>query len=386
MADLPPLDPRDDDAPLRGISVVEVAGELTGYAGRLLADLGAEVTLVRLEGRNGAREPSLPVEAPAGGEIDAEAVFLHRGKRTASLAEGSPELRELVAAADVLLESGGADAPAPLDLAGIESPGLIHAVLTPFGLDGPAAGFVSTDLVRMAAGGLLWLGGYPDGEPVAAFGHQSTQATAIYATVAVLLALVDRDATGEGCRLEISSQEVMTQALETSIAEYELTGRVQRRLGAEPREAGTGVYPCADGYVSMVAGRLGTAEAWTRLREWLVETGTPGAAELWDQGWDDLGFRQRPESIARFGKIFASFAVTRGKEELYLEAQRRSIALAPVNALDEVLADPQLTARGFFVEEEPSLLVPAAPFRLSALGPEPAAVSPPDAADAVSTQ
>jgi benzylsuccinate CoA-transferase BbsE subunit len=385
MADLAPFDPCGHDAPLRDLRVVEVAGELTGYAGRLLADLGAEVTLVRLEGRSVAREPSLPVQAP-GRKIDAEALFLHRGKHTVSLAEGSDELRALVAAADVLLESGGADAPPTLDLGGVESPRLIHAVLTPFGLDGPAAGFVSTDLVRMAAGGLLWLGGYPDGEPVAAFGHQSTQATAIYATVAVLLALVARDATGEGRALEISTQEVMTQALETSIAEYELTGRVQRRLGSEPREAGTGVYPCADGYVSMVAGRLGTAEAWTRLRQWLVETETPGAAELWDEGWDDLGFRQRPESIARFGEIFAGFAATRGKEELYLEAQRRSIALAPVNGLDEVLADPQLTARGFFVEEDASLLVPSPPFRLSALGPEPEALGSSGTADAVAAQ
>ena len=387
MADLAPFDPRDTDAPLHGVRVVEIAGELTGYAGRLLTDLGAEVTLVRLTGRDATREPSLPVRARGGRELDAEAVFLHRGKRTITLAGGSAELVALLAAADVLLESGGADAPSVLDLERVGNPGLIHAVLTPFGLDGPAAGFVSTDLVRLAAGGLLWLGGYPDGEPVAAFGHQSTQATSIYATVAVLLALVDRDTTGEGRALEVSTQEVMTQALETSIAEYELTGRVQRRLGSEPREAGTGVYPCADGYVSMVAGRLGTAEAWTRLREWLEETGTPGAAELWEDGWDELAFRQRPESIARFGEIFAGFASTRGKDELYLEAQRRSIALAPVNDLDEVLADPQLQERGFFVEEGAApFLVLAPPFRLSPLGPEAASLGPPDSANAIAAQ
>jgi benzylsuccinate CoA-transferase BbsE subunit len=398
MAELTPLDPLDADAPLRGLRVVEMAGEFTGYAGRLFADLGADVTLVRLEGPGYevTREPSLPVPVPDGAvPVDAAALFLHHGKCTLAVDVSSErdrrDLSALVTAADVLLQPGGADAPSydAFDLDGCRAanPGLIQAVLTPFGLEGPAAEFVSADLVRLAAGGLLWLGGYPDGEPVAAFGGQSTQATAIYGAVAVLLALIDRDSTSEGRRLEISTQEVMTNALETSIPEYELTGRVQRRLGSTPREAGTGVYRCADGFVSMVAGRLGTAEAWTRLREWLVEAGTPGAAELWEEGWDELAFRQLPESIARFGGIFGGFAATRGKEELYLEAQRRSIAVAPVNDLDEVLDDRQLRARGFFVETSAGdALVPAAPFRLSPLGPEPVALDAPDAADAIAAR
>jgi benzylsuccinate CoA-transferase BbsE subunit len=110
----------------------------------------------------------------------------------------------------------------------------------------------------------------------------------------------------------------------------------------------------------MVAGRLGTAEAWTRLREWLVEEGTPGAHELWADGWNELPFRQRPESVARFSEIFGAFAATRSKQELYAEAQRRSIALAPVNSPADVLADPQLAARGFFRDG-----LPTAPYRIS---------------------
>jgi benzylsuccinate CoA-transferase BbsE subunit len=330
---------------LAGVSVLEVAGELGGYTGRLLADLGAEVTRIRL--------------APDT-ETEAERRFLHHGKLEAD----ASQLAELVASSDVVLQTGGADAPSAPELSPdavrAANPRAVHAVLTPFGLDGPCADCVSTDLIRLAAGGLLWLGGYPDAEPVAPYGGQSTVATGIFGAVGIMLALIEAESTGRGTLVEVSAQEVLTQALETALPEYELTGKVRGRAGGEPREAGTGVYPCADGFVSMVAGRLGTAEAWTRLREWLVEEGVPGAQELWNDGWDELAHRQRPESVARFSEIFWAFAGSRPKRELYAEAQRRSIALAPVNTPAEVLADPQLASRGFFRD---GVLAP--PYRFS---------------------
>ena len=342
---------------LSDVSVVEVAGELNSYAGRLLADLGAQVTLVHIG------ECRLPKH---------EHRFMHHAKT-----EGTrDELPALLAGADVVLLSGGADAPddallAP-DAVRAAAPNAIVAVLTPFGLDGPCVDWVSTDLTRLAAGGLLWLGGYPDGEPVAAHGDQSSIAAGIFGAVAILLALIDRDLTGRSPLIEVSAQEVLTQALETALPDFELTGTIRRRVGAEPREAGTGIYPCSDGYVSMVAGRLGTAAAWTRLREWLVEEGTPGAHELWADEWNELAFRQRPESVARFAEIFSAFASHRTKQELYRDAQGRSIALAPVNAPADVLHDEQLLARGFFRD---GVLAP--PYRISVPAPVPDVVTTP---------
>lgn len=347
---------------LAGVRVVEVAGELTGYAGRLLADLGASVTRVALSS-DAAAETGIPA-APLGPDgPDAAALFLHRGKEEVLVDRTG--LQALVATADVLLETheGEAERTDPAAVRAL-NPRLVHAVVSPFGLDGPRANDASTDLVRLAAGGLLWLGGYPDVEPVAPFGGQSTYASGLYAAVAVLLALFERETTGTGRFVDVSAQEVIVQALETSLQEVELTGKVRSRLGDMPREAGSGVYACADGYVSMVAGRLGTAPAWRRLREWLVETGTPDAEELLAEDWESLTFRQRPEAIARFGEIFARFTSLRGKQELYAEAQARSIALAPVNTLGEVLADPQLAARGFF-EAEGAMKLASPPFRIA---------------------
>jgi benzylsuccinate CoA-transferase BbsE subunit len=324
------------DAPLAGLKVVELAGELTGYAGRLLHDLGADVALV--------------------GVVDdtPESHFLHHGK------DVTTDAGDLLAAADVVLYTGGADGiPAPP-----VGPRTIAVALSPFGTTGPAADWASTDLIRLASSGLLWLGGYPEVGPVAPYGNQTALAVSTYGVVATLLALFERDRTGEGCTLEISAQEVMTQALETALPDFELTGRVRTRLGSESPEAGSGVYPCKDGWVSMIAGRIGTAEAWRRLREWLVEAGEPGANDLWETPWETLEYRQHPEARARFAEIFSSFASTRTKLELYEEAQRRNIALAPVNSPEDVIADPQLVARSF-VSEADGALYPRPPYRFS---------------------
>ena len=362
----------DAAVPLDGVRVVETAGELTGYAGRLLADLGATVTRIA------------PVAADALGDAADQDVewFLHRNKDEvrldASTPDGLAELELLVRGADILIEDElGRDWMASLPAEALQHP--VRVTLSPFGLEGPRAGYASTDLVRLAAGGLLWLGGYQDAEPVAPFGDQSSIATGLFGAVAAVLGLLERESGKPAPTLDVSSQEVLTQALETSIPDFELTGKLRRRLGDTPREAGTGTYPCADGYISMVAGRLGTARAWTRLREWLVAEGTPGAEELMTDDWETLPFRQRPESVQRFSEIFFSFASTRTKQELYHAAQSRGIALSPVNTLCEVLADPQLAARSFFqAATHPSTGVtaqmPSAPFRLTGAPIDPAVV------------
>lgn len=159
--------------------------------------------------------------------------------------------------------------------------------------------------------------------------------------------------------------------VEDSVATYELTGVVRQRLGSEPREAGSGIFPCADGYVAMVAGRLGTAKAWDRLVQWMIEDGVEGSDQLAEPEWSTLQYRQRPESIRRFASLFATFAGRRTRLELYRDAQRRGIALSPVNDIAAVLKDPQLREREFFVTvNDPTLgralTYPGPPYRLSA--------------------
>ena len=360
-----------------GIRVLDLTGEFGAYAGRLLADLGADV--IRIVPPTGDPLALVPPLVPAAsGTASAFSWFVNLGKQVVELDPARPGERELCerlfTSADVLLETWGPD---PIDAGGWDRadlaarfPDLVQVSITPFGLDGPRGGDSATDLVTLASGGLLALGGYPDTSPIAPTGGQSMLAASIFGAVAAIFGLIARQADGRGRRLDVSGEEAVASALEDAIPQFDLTGRVRRRAGDVPREAGTGIFRCADGYVSMVAGRLGTAKAWRSLVEWLVDEHAPGAEELLGDDWQRFPYRQRPESIAAFARVFGPFATGRTKAHLYEEAQRRSIALAPVNEVADVLVNPQLAARDFFVpvhvpELGRTIRFPGRPYRLS---------------------
>ena len=235
---------------------------------------------------------------------------------------------------------------------------------------GRTRGYHATDLTVLAAGGLLALGGYRDTEPLAIQGEQAMLAAGIFGAVAALAAVYERTQTGRGQWVDVSGQECVAFALEDAIAEWSIHRNVRRRHGDGAREAGTGVYPCRDGYVSVVAGRLGTAKAFVALTEWVAESDTPGGAALLEPQWRDFKFRQSPDGIARFAHIFGDFCRTRGKQQLYREGQARQIAIAPVNTVADVLQDPQLAANGYFETQHNAILqrdltFPGAPYRMS---------------------
>jgi benzylsuccinate CoA-transferase BbsE subunit len=344
-------------APLEGVRVIDLAGPRGAYAGRLLADLGADVVRVVL-GTEQLASVGPHVPGRDGERVSAFELFVNLNKRSVLL-DGPDEddraaLLALVASADVVIHSGGVGEleTLGLDRAVIEqvAPSVVVASVLPFGADGPRADFHGDDLTQLAAGGLLYLGGYADTEPIAVHGGQSDLGASMVTATGVLLALIGRERGARVGRVDVSAQEAVAGALEDAIPEFDLTGVVRRRRGARAKEAGTGTYPCADGYVAMVAGRLGTAAGWLALTQWMVEAGTPGADELASETWRDFGHRQLRESIERFEQVFTEFAADRTRAALYEEGQRRGIAIAPVNDAKELLASPQLAARGFFTE------------------------------------
>jgi benzylsuccinate CoA-transferase BbsE subunit len=367
-----------DAAALAGIRVLDLTANYAAYAGRLLADLGADV--VRLEPPEGSsvRRLSPYGRGPAGECFSFAHAFLDAGKRSVTLdlgcAAGREQFARLAATCDAVIETPSpvALAAASIDYEAIRqrNPGLVLVTISPFGGSGPYAGYQATDLTLLAAGGLLSLGGYGDTEPLAVQGEQAMLASGIFGAVAVLAALYERTQTGRGQWIDLSGQECVAFALEDAVAEWSINGRVRRRHGDGAREAGSGIYPCEDGYVSLVAGRLGTAKAFVALTTWIAASDVPGAACLLEPEWQDFKYRQSSEGVARFAEIFGAFCRTRGKQELYRDGQARQIAIAPVNTIADVMQDAQLAANAYFQPQSADatrqdITFPGAPYRLS---------------------
>lgn len=351
---------------LAHLRVVEIGDDSGAYAGRLFAGLGADV--VR------ARVPDSAVSDTW--NLDPDPVvqeFLHRGKTEvllpADASSRSVALAELVRGSDITIESGSTDVLALLgvdpDHPALAGPNLIRARISPWGIEGERAGDPATDLISAAAGGFLALGGWPDRAPTRAYGDQSLRMASLYAAVGALLAVRARARSGSGQQVEVSVQESVATALENALQYSDLEGVVRRRVGAGYQEAGTGVYACRDGFVYVMVGRLSTAQGWVNLLDWLDESGVPGAAGLRAPEWTDHEHRKTAAAQAEFRGIFESFASGRSKAELYVEAQRRNIAVCPVNSPDDLLASEHLRARDFFVAADRRRFV-GAPFRLSA--------------------
>lgn len=363
-------------AALTGIRVLDLTTNYAAYAGRLLADLGADV--VRIEPPEGSPVRSLaPCQTgPAGAPLSFAHAFLDAGKRSVTVdlmtSAGRELLAELAASSDAMIETPSAGATDHIDfeLVRQRNPGLVLVSISAFGRDGPYAGYQATDLTLLAAGGLLSLGGYADSEPLAVQGEQAMLASGIYGAIAVLTALYERTQTGKGCWIDVSGQECVAFALEDAVAEWSINAHVRRRLGDGAREAGTGIYPCKDGHISVVAGRLGTANAFVTLTQWVAASEVPGGASLLEPQWQNFKFRQSREGIARFAEIFGAFCRTRGKQELYREGQARQIAIAPVNTVADVLEDAQLAANSYFRPQFErnsgrDITFPGPPYRLS---------------------
>jgi crotonobetainyl-CoA:carnitine CoA-transferase CaiB-like acyl-CoA transferase len=341
--------------PLAPLRVLDLADETGSLAGRILADLGADVVKLEPPGGDAARRPPWLGAVP-GPERSLPWLAENAGKRSLSLDLGAVRGRErflaLLARADVLIETFAPAGLLEMDLDDAalrrENPRLVWCAITPFGRTGPRAHWRAHDLVAVASGGNLALTGDPDRPPVrcrlpAAYLHAGPEAA-----LGILLALWAREESGRGQLVDVSLQECQLQGLLGAPGQAALSGRAPRRSGARVGRTRE-IWDAKDGQVSF--GLRGGAARIANLRATVAWMAEHGLAPDWlrDYDWEAYNHNVVPEAeIARLEEAFGAFFRTRTRRELYEEALRRRILLAPCNDAREIAAQPQLRARGFF--------------------------------------
>lgn len=363
---------------LAGIRVLDLSGPTGNYCGKLFAELGADVILVEPPaGTRLRREPPF-VDGVAGLERSLSFAYYNTSKRGITLnldkIGGRNLFFKLVEDADLVIETEkpGAMKRRGLDFQALSAvnPRVIVTSITPFGQTGPYSGYESEDLVALALGGLLSLGGYADTPPMRAHGNQAWLCAGMYGAVAALMAVLEAEASGRGQHVDVSMQECVTLALENAVQYYELEGIVRKRHAGRQRFAGTGVFRCQDGFIYLMAGGVGANKFWPRSVEWLCDEGAPGAEALRDEKWSSVEFLRTEEAKNAFATIVSPYFVTRPKAYLYHEGQRRRIPIAPVSSPQDLVENRQLAHRRHFVEGTNPvtggpMLMPGAPYRLS---------------------
>ena len=365
---------------LDDIRVLDATGPIGHYAGRLLADLGADVIKVEPPAGDAARHfaPYLPgVDAPENG---LKFVLLNANKRGVTIDTATDEGRalflRLVATADVLLDSLAPAERARLRLGDDALAGanrsLIHASITGWGLSGPHADWAYADIVACAVSGVMNLAGFVEGPPEQLPDQQGHICASVNAVAGVLAALIDRDSSGEGQRVEVSMQEALSMAQETAMQTADMLGTVRQRRGdgaiTAVRIPGVGVYECTDGFVYLMAagnagsgfggvlelidsyGELG-ALAEEPLATFLSEAVVSGQAQLLVR---DPSQAERAAEIAPLLEAvhqeIVRFARGHSKQELYESGQGRRVLIGMVSTPADISASRQLNARDWFVE------------------------------------
>ncbi len=365
--------------PLHDVHVLDLTGPIGHYAGRLLADLGADVIKVeRPEGdparRWAPRLPGLPAE-----EASVMFVLLNANKRGITLdleqSAGQRALRSLVATADVVLDSWSPSEARRLALAHEDlrrlRPDIVHASITGWGLDGPYAEWAYADIVANAMSGVMALAGFADGPPEQLPDHQGYHVASINATAGVLAALLHRDASGEGQRVEASMFESLLMAEETAMQQADILGTDRTRTGGQGalgfKMPGLGIYATTDGHVyAMCTGNAGSGfPGLVQLMRALE-----GSSRLDEEPYASLiatsfttsqimGLMEDPARapvvrtlLQEIEAEVIEFFARHPKETVYVRGQELRVLVGAVNGPADILASEQLRARDWWRDIE----------------------------------
>jgi crotonobetainyl-CoA:carnitine CoA-transferase CaiB-like acyl-CoA transferase len=378
---------------LKGLRVIELAAEPVAFAGKLLADMGADVVLVEPPGGDPCRGYPPFLDDEPGPDRSLYWWHYHTNKRGVVLdldeASDADRFRRLIAGADVLLEAEPRDRLANLDLdyddLTVQRPDLIHVAVTPYGRADPKSDLPATDLTIMAAAGPPWSCGYDDHStpPIRGPG-QGYQTGAHFAVMSVLTAVLHRGLSGDGQFIDVSLHAASNVSTEAASYHWLVAKEtVQRQTGRHAAVHPTGETQqlCADGRYANTGVPPRFPDEFGKLYAWLTELGLveelPEAVFLeMGANWEgpfDLSKIAEDDTIAAIfgaGRLALQLIASRlSAQDYFLGCQRAGLSVGVINSPEEAFEDEHFKARGFQVplhheDIDRTVVYPGAPYRM----------------------
>jgi CoA:oxalate CoA-transferase len=334
--------------PLENITVIDLTRILTGpYCTMILADFGARVIKIEIPGQGD--ESRL-----LGPHINNESGYfmsVNRGKQSVTLdlrtSEGQQLLKQMVKKADVLIENYR---PGTMDKWGLSydemkniNPRLIYTSVSGFGHSGPYMKSPAYDIVIQGMSGIMSITGQQDGPPTRVGTSIGDIVPGLFATVGIMMALYSRTFTGEGQRLDIAMFDSLVAILENALVRYQATKEVPAPMGnRHPAITPFDSFSTKNGYIIVAAGN-------PKLFEKLCEV-LQMPELLSDPRFCEPHVRHQNQKVLKpiLEQAFSSYNQAQAQELL----GSAGIPCAPINTIDQIMADPQVAARDMLIDVE----------------------------------
>jgi len=328
---------------LDGIRVVDLSRVIAGpWCGALLADLGADVIKVE---DTGPGDESRTWPPHKDGEAAAYLLF-NRNKRGIALDLKTPEavevVKRLVQGADVLVENFRTGTMESFglgyDVLAQINPRVIYCSVSAFGRTGPRKDSPGYEALMQAFSGIMSITGEPGGQPVRAGVSFLDLTTGILCALGISNAIIQRERTGLGQRVDASLLETAVSLLAFHAEGYLLTGAMPRALGSgHPSLSPYRNFKCRDGQWIFIA--AANDRFWQKLVKAL------GLTEL----AADSRFEKNQGRVANRAELEGILEKAIGeldREPLLKRLEEADVPATPVNTVDQVMNDPQTAERG----------------------------------------
>ncbi len=353
-ADTPADNPADTSAkdptngPLRGVRVLDLTRVLAGpTCSQILGDLGADIIKIERPGRGDDSRfmgPPYLDENEDAHPLSAYFLSVNRNKRSLTLdltgKPGQKIARQLAAKCDILIENFRAGI---LDRYALsyqrlakDNPKLIYCSLTGFGQDGPYANRGGYDYLVQALGGLMSVTGTSTGQPMKVGVGVCDIVTGLYATIAIMGAMREREASGKGQMIDCALLDSQVSLLSYLGQSYLVSGQIPQRVGnAHHSIAPYQTFAARDGMIVLAVGNDAQFARFCRFAQ------CPHLTD--DKRFADNG--QRVRHRRQLTKLLNPLIIQRPIDYWVNGLTKVNVPCSPINDIGQVFADPQVRAR-----------------------------------------